>query len=371
MGTISDESRNGVFNRTSFSNAAAYRPHYICAPVHFRYVSAHMALGMSVHVTSIIWRHYPNRGELLTALALADIADDRGYCIYADTSIEIIADKTLQSPRSVQYHLQAMKAIGWLVVVGNETGGRGLATQYRIPVDLVPLGGAAQRVQDLRPYENRQTTLDGNAQDVVDSALKRAQTVHPSSDAGKGADPAVKGAIHDAKGCNLEQPLTRGTSVHKKHVTPAGAAPPGALPVFLEIPLVAKGQTHAITEAKVAEWQESYPGIDVKQSLRTIRQWNIDNPANRKTARGIEAHISRWLAKDQNSARPGQVPAAKKPEPLTCKTRDPRGEVCSMPAKKRPGDIDECDGCFEKRIAARGMPKDVRERLGLEKRTPA
>jgi hypothetical protein len=40
--------------------------------------------------------------------------------------------------------------------------------------------------------------------------------------------------------------------------------------------------------------------VDVRQKLREIRQWNIDNPTNRKTKSGICKHISVWLSGEQN-----------------------------------------------------------------------
>lgn len=55
-----------------------------------------------------------------------------------------------------------------------------------------------------------------------------------------------------------------------------------------------------ITQAQVAEWQETYPAVDVIQSLREMRSWLINNPGKRKTASGMPAFVNRWLAKEQN-----------------------------------------------------------------------
>ena len=70
----------------------------------------------------------------------------------------------------------------------------------------------------------------------------------------------------------------------------------------LAIPLVDKSE-FSITQKDVDEWQESFPGIDVLLTLKKIRQWNIDHPQNRKTRRGIRAHVSGWLGRDQDRAR--------------------------------------------------------------------
>lgn len=67
----------------------------------------------------------------------------------------------------------------------------------------------------------------------------------------------------------------------------------------------------------VAEWELTFPGIDVRQELRKIRQWARDNPTRRKTAAGIRRHISAWLAKAQDrsggmNARSPDAPHASK-----------------------------------------------------------
>jgi hypothetical protein len=76
---------------------------------------------------------------------------------------------------------------------------------------------------------------------------------------------------------------------------------------FIEIPLSKDGGSHKVTEEDFAEYIEAYPAVDVAQELRTIRQWNLANPKNRKTKSGIRRHINAWLAKTQNEAKPKQA----------------------------------------------------------------
>lgn len=71
-------------------------------------------------------------------------------------------------------------------------------------------------------------------------------------------------------------------------------------PEVMKIPLIAKDGEFKITEAMVFEWQQTFPGVDVGQQLRRIRQWNLDMPKKRKTKAGIRSHISGWLAKEQD-----------------------------------------------------------------------
>jgi hypothetical protein len=70
-------------------------------------------------------------------------------------------------------------------------------------------------------------------------------------------------------------------------------------PPFICLPLV-DGSEHPVAEALVAEWTLAFPAVNVRQQLREMRQWCIANRANRKTARGIDAFINRWLGREQD-----------------------------------------------------------------------
>jgi hypothetical protein len=85
----------------------------------------------------------------------------------------------------------------------------------------------------------------------------------------------------------------------------ATSTPEIVSPAVLGIPLV-NGAEHKITQADVADWSRDFPAVDVMQELRKLRQWNISRPKNRKTARGIRAHITSWLSKAQD--RGGAMP---------------------------------------------------------------
>lgn len=88
----------------------------------------------------------------------------------------------------------------------------------------------------------------------------------------------------------------------ENEVVEVGAAPPA-----LCLPLNT-GQEHPIPSAMIAEFTGLYPAVDVMAELRKMRGWLLTNPANRKTARGIGAFVSRWLAKEQDKGRPGASP---------------------------------------------------------------
>jgi len=79
--------------------------------------------------------------------------------------------------------------------------------------------------------------------------------------------------------------------------------------IVLSVPLIHKSgngdpEEYSITEDQALEWETLFPALDVRQTLREIRAWNLANPKNRKTRAGIVRHITGWLSSNQNKARP-------------------------------------------------------------------
>jgi len=70
-------------------------------------------------------------------------------------------------------------------------------------------------------------------------------------------------------------------------------------PAVVSIPLV-DGTEYPITAKQIEEWATCYPAVDVLQELREMRTWSQANPTNRKTVRGVNAFVVRWLGKEQD-----------------------------------------------------------------------
>lgn len=81
--------------------------------------------------------------------------------------------------------------------------------------------------------------------------------------------------------------------------------PPSDSAPAATIPLV-DGTEHPVSQEQVDEWQESYPAVDVLQQLREMRTWSNANKAQRKTARGVDSFIVRWLGKEQDKGGRGK-----------------------------------------------------------------
>ena len=82
----------------------------------------------------------------------------------------------------------------------------------------------------------------------------------------------------------------------------------------LEFPVVGPGaKTWALTDAVLAELVELYPGLDVRQQVRSALGYVKASPANRKTAGGMRKFLNAWLARvvDRGGARGAAAPASK------------------------------------------------------------
>ena len=77
-------------------------------------------------------------------------------------------------------------------------------------------------------------------------------------------------------------------------------------PVVLTYPCSGgKGLTYDLTQAKLDEYEEAFPGIDVFTECKKALQWCRDNPRRKKTPTGMPRFLGAWLGKEQNSVRTG------------------------------------------------------------------
>jgi hypothetical protein len=83
--------------------------------------------------------------------------------------------------------------------------------------------------------------------------------------------------------------------------------------------ILSNGNLWRPTVAKIHEWQATFPVMDLDAQLRLAGQWLKDNPAKRKTEKGMHRYIFAWLERAQNNNKalplfqPNQAP--KRPDP--------------------------------------------------------
>jgi hypothetical protein len=83
----------------------------------------------------------------------------------------------------------------------------------------------------------------------------------------------------------------------------ARASPPAAaspLSSAFEIPIPIVGGEYRVPPDYAGELGRCFPAVDVDQTLREIRAWNLANPARRKTKNGIKRHITQWFQRVQD-----------------------------------------------------------------------
>jgi len=78
--------------------------------------------------------------------------------------------------------------------------------------------------------------------------------------------------------------------------------PPIPEPVLV-FPAKGEPKQWHLTPAKLAEWQGTFPDLDVLSTCRKALQWLRDNPEHGKTAKGMMKYIGGFLGREQNDPR--------------------------------------------------------------------
>lgn len=139
-----------------------------------------------------------------------------------------------------------------------------------------------------------------------------------------------------------EETEEEGECAEPSRTTASTPQPPPDDPVVMAFPMVGKpGEPEwPLHESKVAEWRESFPHLDVMAALRAARQWLRDNPARRKTDKGMAKFLGGWLARDQNrgtaTARPASGFGGSRPAPQGLRTSPYRDD-------ERPDGTSRCN----------------------------
>lgn len=103
--------------------------------------------------------------------------------------------------------------------------------------------------------------------------------------------PEAGSAVDNSDSIEVREPPPKAAAA----APPAGSAPPVVL-----IPLQGK-DLFGVDQAQIDAWRESYPAVDVLQTLRHIREWCLSNPARKKTRKGVRSFVTSWLAREQDA----------------------------------------------------------------------
>lgn len=79
--------------------------------------------------------------------------------------------------------------------------------------------------------------------------------------------------------------------------------------IVMEFPVTGKDKTPwPLTQAKLDEYADSFPNIQVLAECKRARQWCLSNPSKRKTSSGMDRFLSRWLGIEQDRGLPRNRP---------------------------------------------------------------
>lgn len=212
---------------------------------------------------------------------------------------------------------------GWILII-NKGGGRLNTAQYQLAIPSIETGTTNV------PESSQQTGTD-----TVPDSIETGMHAVPVYDAKTGTQDVPVSAnmgtevVPDSAQDEMREPAENGDVIeHKRgrkmrkrgtYVVPGRAykgfrrakycgEPSAQLsadesPVALSFPVVGKGPGEwLLRESKIAEYVESFPGVDVLAECRKARQWCIDNRPKRKTADGMPRFLCTWLGKAQNDA---------------------------------------------------------------------
>lgn len=94
-------------------------------------------------------------------------------------------------------------------------------------------------------------------------------------------------------------------SKEKNSAEPGTASTP-ACPTAAVL-LLNDGTEYAVSAGELQEWAGTYPAVDVAQEFREMAAWLKNNPAKRKTRKGIKRFIMNWLGAEQDKGRQPQA----------------------------------------------------------------
>lgn len=256
---------------------------------------------MSVQATNYVWEHSKQRGgHRWVLLALADAIGHDGGCW---PSIRRLAEMTQMSPRRIKTILRDLETASEISIdFRYRTDGSFKSSYYRLlfkdqpnEAPLKSLDGGSARISLPPPEGSANLALPSDARSTL-GCRGHHQVVPPASPLEPSGEPS-------------DEPLILCAEATK---------PPAALAdVVLIFPVVGKTKEWALTKAKIAEYETTYPDLDVPFLMREARQWALDNPKRRKTADGMPKFLGGWLARSQNSGKGRKQVAASASPPRT------------------------------------------------------
>lgn len=231
---------------------------------------------------SLVWERAPyTAGSLLVLLALADWANDEGWCW---PSIPKIASKTRLERRSIQYIIRQLKKDS--VIDIEEGRGRGHQHRYRV------------NVQNLRLLPSLMAD---------ETEAENAQPIAPLVE--------IKGAIHDTEKAQSVTQKAQSTTEKVQPIAPDPLVEP------LDKPSVDPLETREEKFWRELRTNPAYRHIDLEVECGRMRAW-LALPKN-KSRKMTPPFVLNWLNKiDPPLNGNGHAKAEVPPQPVEPRTAD-------------------------------------------------
>ena len=208
-----------------------------------------------------VWKGGPSdRSQRLLLLALADSANDEGFC-WPGTAL--LAGKASMSVRTALRALKSLENDGWIRI--NRKAHHCKGNTYEVNLD---------KLGDKKSHDKLSRDKTGKSQ-----VTKRAES-------------------GDKTG-NPPDPLIGRTVKNRKEPSGLFAQSSNELIAVGVFPLPLKdGSEYQLPQRLFDEYVKTHPQLDVAQQIAYMRSWLLSNPTNRKSRSGITKFIGRWLNRE-------------------------------------------------------------------------
>jgi uncharacterized protein YdaU (DUF1376 family) len=197
---------------------------------------------------------------------------------------------------------------------------------YRVVLDLIYMQGGklpddARYISGLlgctiRRWQSiRQALVDADKIQTENGVLTNYRAVIELETLAKLQEKQRENASGPRKNKGLPKPRLNHTEPEPDKSVSASAltSPEAGKPApVADLPCV-NGEPYLVFETDIAEWQASFPAVNVRQQLGAMRSWLIANPTRRKTKRGMRRFVVTWLDRKQNEGGSASVVRSQAP----------------------------------------------------------
>jgi len=223
---------------------------------------------------TMVFDRYPEGGnERVLALAIADHAHDDGTHIYP--AIDVLAQKALQSRRTVQRLIAKMVAMGWLELVSAATGRRGMTNEYRISAAWIAGDSLPVRGVSLTPHDSKE---------VIHTGAK----LTPHKSKGRGVTAGAWGVTGGLRGDTAMAPKPSEPSITNTPLPPGGGAD-GFEAMFEAFP------NKANRSKAERRWVRIAPGAELRACMLAAVAAQCRTPKWRKDGGQYIPELATWL----------------------------------------------------------------------------